>query len=125
MAQALRLQVVLAELTAVDQELCVTPEKAFAVSAPRSQMPESRVDQEKKRRRRKASDKGGVRAHHRVLHGVRDEEYEGEVEGCELPHFPLPRETKAREDEGVDDGRSKGNDPYLGRGRQELIHDPG
>ena len=64
------------------------------------------VDQEQHGRRREPPLQRGVRPHHRVLHGVRDQQDQHQVEDRHLPDLSFPHDSEAEEHGEVDDRRT-------------------
>jgi hypothetical protein len=67
------------------------------------------VHDQQRGRRDNASGQGCVRPGHRILHRIADQQQEGKVEGCHLPHFPLSAKANPCQDDDVNHRRANNN----------------
>src|SRR5512147_2288316 len=95
------------ELAVVDQHERVPLDERLGPLAPRGGERDRRVERDEGRRRYETAEDRVVAAVHRVLHGVREDEEEDEVERSELPDLSLAGEAEENEQEDVDDGRAE------------------
>src|SRR5579872_1395823 len=69
-----------------------------------------------------AADERGIRANHRVLDRVGDDEQNGEIEGRELPKLALAREPERHEQEQIDDDAPQDDEQRRRAERDEIAH---